>query len=173
MASRGRAMPKRAFRSATAIRAVVDDQVGRELRERLAQRKMDGHGHDGERRRPQHHHRLRRLAAIGGQLGKKFGVAGMAESGAVEHALGDRIGDDGAGSSAPDMVDGMADGGQRGVRAGFVGLAGARGGVFAGRDHGQCFANAAPRILGAGVGEFDLQAQSFRACGKETRSPSR
>ena len=37
-------------------------------------------------------------AAIGGQLGEKLGVAGMAEAGAVEHALGDRVGDDGAGA---------------------------------------------------------------------------
>ncbi len=72
------------------------DQFGRELGQRLAQRKMDGDGNDGERRRPQHHHRLRRVAAIGGKLGEKFGVAGMAESGAVQHALGDRVGDDGA-----------------------------------------------------------------------------
>ena len=99
IASRGWARPKCAFRSATAIRAVVTISSVDELRQRLAQRKMDGDGNDGERRRPQHHHRLRRAAAIGGKLGEKLGVAGMTESGAVQHALGDRIGDDGAGSS--------------------------------------------------------------------------
>ena len=36
-----------------------DDQFARQLRERLAQRQMDRHRHDGKRRRPQHHHRLR------------------------------------------------------------------------------------------------------------------
>ena len=76
------------------------DQLAREPGQRLAQRKMDGDGNDGERRRPQHHHRLRRAAAVGGKLGEKLGVAGMAESGAVEHALGDRVGDDGAGPSS-------------------------------------------------------------------------
>ena len=76
------------------------DQFARELRQRLAQRKMDGDGNDGKRRRPQHHHRLRRAAAVGGKLGEKLGVAGMAEAGAVQHALGDRVGDDGAGPSA-------------------------------------------------------------------------
>ena len=143
------------------------DQLGRELRQRLAQRKVDGDGNDGERRRPQHHHRLRRAAAIGGKLGEKLGVAGMAEAGAVQHALGDRIGDDGAGSPAPDMVDRVANGGQRRVRAGIVGLSGARGGDFAGRDHGQGFRKCRARFLGHGIGKLDLQSQDFRALGEE------
>ena len=54
-----------------------DDQVGGELRDRVAQRKMDRHGNDGQRRGPQHHHRLRHVAAVGGQFGQKFGVAGV------------------------------------------------------------------------------------------------
>ena len=167
IASRGWARPKCAFRSATAIRAVVDDQLARELGQRLAQRKMDGDGNDGERRRPQHHHRLRRAAAIGGKLGEKFGVAGMAEAGAVEHALGDRVGDDGAGSPAPDMVDRVANGGQRSGRAGIVGLSGARGGDFARRHHGQGFRECRARFLRDGIGELDLQSQDFRSLGEE------
>jgi hypothetical protein len=87
------------------------DQLACELGQRLAQRKVDGDGNHGERRRPQHHHRLRRAAAIGGKLGEKLGVAGMTESGTVQHALGDRVGDDGAGSPSPDMLDGVANGG--------------------------------------------------------------
>ena len=143
------------------------DQLARELGQRLAQRKMDGDGNDGERRRPQHHHRLRRAAAIGGKLGEKLGVAGMAESGAVQHALGDRVGDDGAGSTAPDMVDGLANGGQRGGRAGIVGLSGARGGDFAGRHHGQRFRKCRARFLRDGIGKLDLQSQDFRSLGEE------
>ena len=95
-----------------------DDQFGGELRERVAHRKMDRHRHDRERRRPQHHHRLRCRPAIGGEFGEKFGMAGMTEAGAVQHALGDRVGDDGAGPSGPDMVDGVTDGSERGARAG-------------------------------------------------------
>ncbi len=167
IASRGRARPKCAFRSATAIRAVRHDQFARELRQRIAQRKMDGDGNDGERRRPQHHHRLRWTAAIGGKLGEKLGVAGMTESGAVEHALGDRVGDDGAGPSAPHMVDGLANGGQRSGRAGIVGLSGARGGDFAGRHHRQCFRECRARFLRRGIGELDLQSQDFRPLGEE------
>ena len=89
------------------MRAVVTISSVDSCAMRVAQRKMDRHRHDGERRRPQHHHRLRRGAAIGGELGEKFGVAGMAEAGAVEHALGDRIGDDGgaAGAHVPSVVD--------------------------------------------------------------------
>ena len=117
IARRGRAMPKRAFRSATAMRAVRDDQLARQLRDRLAQREVDRHRHDGEGRRPQHHHRLRRVAAACREFGEKFGMAGMPEAGAVEHALGDRIGDDGAGASGGDVGDRLADRGERRLRA--------------------------------------------------------
>ena len=143
------------------------DQLARELGQRLAQRKVDGDGNDGERRRPQHHHRLRRAAAIGGKLGEKFGVAGMAESRAVQHALGDRVGDDGASSTAPYMVDGLANGGQRGGRAGVVGLSGARGGDFARRHHGQRFRECRARFLRDGIGKLDLQSQDFRSLREE------
>ena len=130
---------KRVPRSGNGNAGGRHDQLGRERGDRLAQRKMDGDRNDGELRRPQHHHRLRCASAIGRQLGEKLGVAGMAEAGAVEHALGDRIGDDGAGAPGADVVDRMADGGERGAGAGCVGLSGAGGGYFAGCDHGQRF----------------------------------
>ena len=85
-----------------------DDQVGRQLRDRIAQRKMDRHGHDDEGRGPQHHHRLRRMAVGRREFGEKFGMAGMPESGAVEHALGNRIGDNRARPSGDDIADRLA-----------------------------------------------------------------
>src|SRR5207302_4031660 len=65
----------------------ADDQLARQLRDGVTQRKMDGHGHDDEGRGPQHHYRLRRVAAGRRELGKKLGMAGMGESCAVENAL--------------------------------------------------------------------------------------
>ena len=85
-----------------------DDQLAGELRDRLAQRKMDGHGHDGEGRRPQHHHRLWRMTATCREFCKKFGMAGMPEPGSVEHALGDRIGDDRTRPSVGDVGNCLA-----------------------------------------------------------------
>ena len=120
------------------MRAVVTIRSVESSRERVAHRKMDRHRHDGERRRPQHHHRLRRRPAIGGELGEKFGMAGMTEAGAVQHALGDRVGDDGAGPSGPDMVDRLANGSERGACAGRVRLARPRGCGFARRHDRQC-----------------------------------
>ena len=98
------------LRSRAVIRAVSTISPLVSAGQRLAQRQVDGDGHDGERRRPQHHHRLRRGAAIGGKLGEKLGMAGMTESGAVQHALGDRIGDDGAGLAVLHVVDRLANG---------------------------------------------------------------
>ena len=151
-----------------------DDQVARQLRDRLAQRKMDRHGHDGEGRRPQHHHRLRRVAAVGREFGEKFGMAGMPESGAVEHALGDRIGDDRAGPPGDDVADRLTNGGHRGVRAGVVRLAGLRGRRLAGRHDRQGVGECVERILGANVGEPDLRAREpSPARARKSRSPSR
>src|SRR3546814_10182453 len=59
----------------------------------LAQRDMDGHGHDAQPVGGQHHHRGD-AAAQGGEI---FGMAGMAEAGGIERRLVDRIGDHGAG----------------------------------------------------------------------------
>ena len=100
-ASRGLARPKRDFQIRDHDAGCRHDQFAGELRDGVTQRKMDGHGHDGEGRRPQHHHRLRRMAAARREFGEKFGVAGMPESGAVQHTLGDRIGDDGSWPARP------------------------------------------------------------------------
>ena len=48
----------------------------------------------------EHHHRLGAVARLRGQLGEKLGVAGMAEAGAVERLLVDRVGDEPATSPA-------------------------------------------------------------------------
>ena len=144
-----------------------DDQVARQLRDGVAQRKMDGHGHHGEGRGPQHHHRLRRMAAGRREFGEKFGMAGMPESGAVEHALGNRIGDDRAGPSGDDIADRLADRGDGGVRAGVVGLAGPRRGRMAGGHDRQCVGERSERILGADVGELDLKSESLRPVAEE------
>ena len=47
---------------------------------------------------------LRRVAAGRREFGEKFGMAGMPESGAVEHALGNRIGDNRARPSGQDIA---------------------------------------------------------------------
>ena len=52
----------------------------------------------------QHHHR-RRIAAIAGQLGEVFGVAGMPEPGAVQRVLVDRVGDDRGGAAGLHIGD--------------------------------------------------------------------
>ena len=94
-------------------------------------------------------------AAVGRQFGEKFGVAGMAESGAVEHALGDRIGDDGAGPSSDDIVDRLTDRGQmlrrRWCRRDAPGRAVAGWPVG---DHRQGLGECGVTLFGAGVGEI-------------------
>src|SRR6202022_4166286 len=62
-----------------------DDQVTRQLRDRLTQRKMDRHGHDDEGRGPQHHDRLGRMPFGRRELGEKFGMTGMPKSRAVKN----------------------------------------------------------------------------------------
>ena len=90
---------------------------------------------------------------LGGELGEEFGMAGLGKAGAVEHVLGDRIGDHGGGAAGQHVGDRAADRGDRRRRAAGVGLAGrggdreferhhrqrARegGGGFGGRDHGK------------------------------------
>ena len=130
-------MPKRVSRSATAIRAVA---TIRSVESCASASRSERWMVTGTTASAGDHSIITGCGArppLARQLGEKFGVAGMAEAGAVEHALGDRIGDDGAGAPGPDMVDRMANGGEGGVGAGFVGLSGARGGYFAGCDHGQ------------------------------------
>ena len=123
-ASRGRERPKLLLQAVGHDARGRDDQLGRKLRDRLAQRKMDRHRHDGEHRRPQHHHRLRRLAVPGGELGEEFGVAGMAEAGAIQHAFRDGIGHDSAGPSGAHVGHGLPDRGDGRVGAGCIGTAG-------------------------------------------------
>ena len=115
----------------------LDDQVGRQCCDRLAQRQMDGHRHHGQRLRPQHHHRQRRPAANRRKFGEEFGVAGMFESGAVEYALSDRVGDNGAGATGHDIGDGVADRGDRGGGAALVRAARLGGDGMTVGDHRQ------------------------------------
>src|SRR5437868_1275421 len=55
-------------------------------------------------------------------------MAGMPEACAVQHALGDRVGDDSRRPSGDHVADGMADRADRSVGAAWVGAAGLRGG---------------------------------------------
>ncbi len=72
--------------------AGLDDELGRKLLEDFPQRQMDRHRHDGELRRPQHHHRPQRLAGrLLHQLGQEFGMAGLGKAPIVEHVLGDGL----------------------------------------------------------------------------------
>ncbi len=61
-----------------------------------------------------------------GKLGEVFRVTRFGEARAVQDVLRDRIGHDGGGGAGADVVDGAADGGERGRRTGLVGLAGLR-----------------------------------------------
>ena len=123
IARRGLAMPKRAFRSAATMRAVVtirsaDSCAIASRSERWMVTGTTASAGD---------HSIitgcGASAAVRGQFGEKFGMAGMPKSGAVEHALGDRIGDDRAGPSGDDIADRLADRGDGRVRAGVIGLA--------------------------------------------------
>ena len=130
-AMRGAARPKRCFRDAHRDPHGGDDQLAGQLRDGLAQGKMDRHRNDGDGGRPQHHDRLRQAAVGRGEFGEKFGMAGMTEAGAVEHALGDRIGDNSAGAAGHDVGDRLTDGSGGGGGAGGIGLSGRRGGGLA------------------------------------------
>ena len=172
-ASRGRAMPKRALRSAPRCARSLTISSVVSSRERLAQRQMDRHRHDGKRRRPQHHHRLRRRAAVGRKLGEKFGVAGMAEAGAVEHALGDRVGDDGAGAAGRDVVDRAADRGDGGGGAGGVRLAGLRRRGRPVATTGSAWAKVRDASSGLASASSMLRPSVLARSAKKSRSPSR
>ena len=54
------------------------------------------------------------------KLGEILGVSGLGEAGAVEHVLGDRIGDDRAGGAGADVGHGAVDGGERRRRARLI-----------------------------------------------------
>ena len=82
-ASRGRAMPKRAARSRATIAAGLDDQVAWSALRHLLERHMDGDRHDRELGRPQHHHRLHRLAGrLAASLARYSVWPGIGEAGA-------------------------------------------------------------------------------------------
>ncbi len=104
--------------------AGLDDEVGGQPADHVAQRQVDGDRHHGEFRRPQHHHRMHRHAGVFlGELGEIFGMSRLGEARAVEHVLGDRIGDDRARRAGLHVGDGAADGGDRDRRARCVGAA--------------------------------------------------
>ena len=95
--------------SRATMRPVSTISSRRQRVEHVAQRHMDRHRHDGEFGRPQHHHRhAPPCRSRAGELGQKFGVAGIGKAGAVEHVLGDRIGDDGGGTAGEHVGDGAS-----------------------------------------------------------------
>ncbi len=128
-------MPKRVFMSLTTMRAVA--VISGPLSWAMASRSesMDRDRHHGQFRRPQQHHRQRDLSVAGGKLGEKFGVTGVGETGAIEHALGDRIGDDGAGTAGFHVRDRLTDRGEGCGRAGSVRTSGRRGDRLPDRHH--------------------------------------
>src|SRR5258708_39755707 len=107
------------------------------------------------------------MAAGACEFGEKLGMAGMAEAGAVEDALGNRIGDDRAGPTGDHVADGLANRGHGGGGAGVVRLARPRGRRLAGSDDGQRVRKYIERILGTSVGEFDVQSESLRPIAEE------
>ena len=155
------------------MRAVRHDQIARQLGDGVTQRKVDGHGHDGEGRRPQHHHRLRRVAALARQFGKKFGMTGMAKSGTVENALGDRIGDDRARPSGCHIGYRLANGGDRGIRAGVIGLAGLRRRRWPVATTGNASANASSASSARTSASLTLSPRPSPARRARSQSPSR
>ena len=94
-------------------------------------------------------------------------MTGMPESGAVENALGDRIGDDRAGPPGDDVGDRLADRGKSCVRAGMVRLARPRRCRMAGCHDRQCVGESAECIFGANVGELDVKSESLRPVAEE------
>ena len=149
-------MPSRDFISATVMRCRSHDQVGRQLRDRIAERQMDGHRHDGEVRRPQHHDRMWHCAVHGGgQLRKKFSVTRMRETRAIEHALGDGIGDHCAGALFDHIGDGVPDRGDCGGRTAVVRLAWPRCGGNPGFDNRESVGEGSGSIFRFDVGNCD------------------
>ena len=86
---------------------------------------MDGDRHHRKLGRPQHHHRLRRdPGQVLGQLGEILGMAGLGEARAIEHVLGDRIGDDRASRAGADVGHRATDRCDRRRCARLIGMAG-------------------------------------------------
>ena len=91
-------MPKRSSRSRATIRAVSTIRLRVSACGTSRERDVHRHRHDRQGLAPQHHHRMRRgLFRRGRERGEELRVAGMRESGLVEHVLGDRVGHQGGG----------------------------------------------------------------------------
>ncbi|MGY4313405.1 hypothetical protein ACVWW1_002708 [Bradyrhizobium sp. JR3.5] len=90
----------------------------------------------------------------------------MAETGAVQHVLGDRIGDDGAGLARRDIGDRLTDRRQRGIGARSVGLARSRRRRLAGRNDGQGPCKCRGGLLGANLGKLDGEPERPGALGQ-------
>ena len=136
----------------------------------VLERQMDGDRHDRELRRPQHHHRMDGDAGQAlGELGQIFGVAGLGEAGAVEHVLGDRIGDDGGGDAGADIGDRAADRGDRGRRARCVRAAGLGGDGDADVDDRQRAAEGGGRRRRLDHGDRNVRRDALGAPAQEFR----
>src|SRR5579871_665922 len=136
-----------------------DDQFGRELRQRLAQGDMNGHRHDRERGRPQQHDRLGRGAVRCGELGKIFGMAGVTKSGAVEHVLRNRVGDDRSRAAGHHVTDRLADRSHGSFGTAAIGMARAGGCNLADGNDRQSLRERGARIFRANLGKPDVQAK--------------
>src|SRR5260370_38183735 len=94
-------------------------------------------------------------------------MTGVPESGAVENALGNRVGDHCTRPSADDIGDGPANRGQGRSRGGIVRLARpCRCRMASGHDR-QCVGECTEYIFGANVGELDLEPESLRPVTEE------
>ena len=103
----GAAMPKSRTQRRVRDAPGMHDRGRGQALDRLAQRQMDRHRHDAQ---------LRRTASIitgssagPGELGEIFGVPGMAETGAIERVLVDRVGDQRRGAARLHIGDGGLD----------------------------------------------------------------
>src|ERR1700731_1614758 len=85
----------------------------------------------------------------------------MREAGAIQNALGDRVGDDRAGPPGGDVADRLADRGKRSMRTALIRPAGPRGRSMAGGHHRQRLGERAGRGFGADVCELNLEAESL------------
>jgi hypothetical protein len=116
-----------------------DDHRARQRRDRRAQGEVDRHRHDPQCGRGDHHDRRQPGDAVEPlrQLAQIFGVAGMAEAGAVQRLLVDRVGDDRRRLSVAYIGGRAVDRGDDPSRIGRVRPAGAGQALAADRRHRQ------------------------------------
>ena len=81
-------MPKSVLQARRGDAPALDDHLGGQRLDGVAQRQMDRHRNDPQPAAGQHHHRFARHA---GQRRQIFGMAGIAEPGLIERALLDRV----------------------------------------------------------------------------------